>query len=100
VNSYEFIQAINRDIGSAKIMFDAAMALYQVIGQYNDLKIISEGSYNEAELSYIVKPGDPSKLNELLIALNGNVVQVYQHSYRVSAETYDGQNLILCMKPF
>lgn len=80
MNSYEFMQNINRDIGNISEIFDSTMALYEVIGHYNGISVIDSEAV-EAVMTYTVSTDSQSKLEELLIAMKNTKVTVYGITY-------------------
>lgn len=85
VNSYDFMQNINRDIGCIRTMFDATMALYQVIGQFNGITVVNKNMVNEAVIQYSIIAESEEQIYRLLVDIANLRVTIYDNTYLVTS---------------
>lgn len=100
VNSYEFIQNVNRDIGGLAAMFDSTMALYQIMNAFDGFKVMTLDNTDAAVIQYTVKAEDPDAISNFIAIVNNNLmVTVYDHIYAASANLLaDGQTILISLK--
>lgn len=98
MNSYDFMQNINRDMGCIRMMFDATMALYQVIGQINGISVINRDMVNEAIIQYSITAESEEQLNQLLSDIANLRVTIYDNTYLVTS-TRNENGVMICLQP-
>lgn len=100
MNSYEFIQNINRDIGGLATMFDSTMALYQIMNAFDGFKVLNLNNTDTAIIQYTVEANDSNKISEFIAIVNSNLmVTVYDHIYAASANLLeDGKTVLISLK--
>lgn len=98
MNSYDFMQNINRDMGCIRMMFDATMALYQVIGQINGISVINRDMVNEAIMQYSITAESEEQLNQLLSDIANLRVTIYDNTYLVTS-TRNENGVMICLQP-
>lgn len=97
MDSYEFMRSITHDLGSIKIFFDATMALYQVMSEYNGFAIVDQDvdETKSAVFAYtIVPPEDPYIIQKFLHDINGLNVFMYGRCYVCEAKM-SGPNVVM-----
>lgn len=87
MNSYEFMCGITHDLGNIRAFFDATMALYQIMNEYNGFAIIGQqiDKTDSAIISYTVVPSDVSVVDKFINDINGLNVGMYGRCYRCEA---------------
>lgn len=95
MNSYEFMQNINRDIGGLVIIFDSTMALYQIMNAFDGFKVMNIDNTDTAVIQYTVAAEDQSKLSDFIGRANDLMVTVYDHVYIATANLLDDGKTVL-----
>lgn len=99
MNSYEFLQGLNSDnMYCIQTMFDATMALYQVIGKIDDIRIIDSGqSNNTAFIEYTIE-GNSDRIIELVRDFTGLYVSIYNRTYIVTVANVNTNKMTLILQ--
>lgn len=97
MDSYTFMQTITTNLPYIRSMFDATMALYTVVGRFDGIQVVSTESVNAAVMKYILQ-GDPIFINQMLTAISGLYVTLYDHTYIVTATKETVDTVIICLE--
>lgn len=95
MNSYEFIQAVHKDEAYLRMIFDSSMALYQVLGTFNSVKVIDTQSSTVA-MQYTIA-GDAEYIKNLIANLSGYVT-TYGHTYLVTVSSATADTLTIMLQ--
>lgn len=100
MNSYEFMQNVNRDIGGLAAMFDSTMALYRIMNAFDGFQVINLDNTDAAVIQYTVRSEEPARILEFIALINNNLmVTMYDHVYRASANLLeDGKTVLIALK--
>lgn len=89
MDSYEFMCGITHDLGNIRAFFDATMALYQIMGEYNGFAVVGQqiDKNDSAIVSYtILPPEDKSIIDRFMEHINVLRVGMYNRCYTCMAE--------------
>lgn len=100
MTSYEFIQNINKDIGGLTAVFDATMALYQILNAFDGYKVMNLNNVDTAVIQYTVLYESTETVSKFLAIVNNNLmVTIYDHVYKASANLLeDGKTVLISLK--